>query len=220
MQALDEMRDQICSEILAAFSRDFFLEMQKRAELAYPDVFEQVRLEPALLDEHRIHKLRQDRCFRMDYELTKAAEKFGLPSTSKALAENDWQFTYVTSGSFGFTQSTVQDLKGLPNPAKFRESLANAAKIPRLHLDTDPEIFLPKRFYGLFTHNPVGQKFDAESQKLGALQFSVPYEGMKGWAFHKTVVELLSLYPAEPKKAVATRQPMWKETAKRGTGES
>ena len=215
MEAKDELKAHIVANAIRSFPKGFLENLQKRAETAYVDTFEQIRHDPTVLPEQRIHKLKYDRCFRMDNELAQAAKAFGLPFTAKPLAENNWHYVYATVGEFGITQSYVQKIGDLPAPAKFRERLADAANIPRFPLDDDPEIFKPRQFYGLFTHNPVGQVFSYDMQKLGSLRLCVPYKGMKGWALEIPVVELTSLYPADMKVAVATPAPTWKKDEKR-----
>lgn len=221
MEVKDELKAHIKQQAIASFPSGFLESYLKRAQAAYLDTFEQVRHDKSILPEQQIHKLRQDRCFRMDYELAACAESFKLPVTSKTLAENDWQYTYAIAGQFGVTQSYVQRMGEMPNPAKFRETLADNARIPRLPLDDDPEIFLPRQFYGLLAHNPIGRKFTESEQKLGSIQLCVPCVGMKAWALEVPLLELISLYPAETKAPIATPSPTWKKTErKKESGES
>lgn len=150
-----------------------------------------------------------------------AAKAAGLPYTAKELAENDWHYTYVVAGKFGFTQSYVTAMGALPQPAKFRSDLASAASVPRLALDAPPEVFLPRRLYGLFAHNPIGRSFTEDHQKLGSLQLCIPFKKMDGWALEIGVLELLSRYPAATKAGVAERGPNWKKVpAKKEEGKA
>ncbi|WVX49395.1 hypothetical protein ROLI_024890 [Roseobacter fucihabitans] len=190
-------------------------DLMKRCERAYLETFAEVSHSKTTLLEQRIHMLRQARCFRMDYELAKSAEKFGIPYTAKPLAENDWQYTYVTAGDFGVTQSYVQKMGCLPNPAKFRDTLAKTSNIPQLPLEDDAEIFKPRNFYGLFAHNPVGAIFEEEKQKLGSIQLCVPYGCMRKFALEVSIAELLAEYPSVATPSIAIPAPTWKRDPKR-----
>lgn len=215
MENIDRLKQHIRNGAVNSFPKQFLVDLQNRTERAYQDTFAEVAHSKTTLPEQRIHKLRQERCFRMDYELAQAAKKFDIPYTAKQLAENDWQFTYITSGNFGATQSYVPQMGCLPSPAKFRDTLARAATIPRLPIDDDEEIFRERTFYGLFAHNPIGSIFDEEKQKLGSIQLCVPFEDMKKYALEVSVAELLADYPAESKPGVAFPSPTWKRDTKR-----
>jgi len=144
----------------------------------------------------------------MDWELYTCAKEHGVIATSNLLPENQWYHTYAVSGCFGMTQSYVQAVGDLPAPAKFRERLAEAARI-----------FKVKEFYALFAHNPVGRTFTEENQRLGSLMFSVPSKDMRSWVADISVPELLSLYPAKKTTRKVGRSPTWKAPEKKsGTG--
>lgn len=189
-----------------------------RLPAAYDAVFAEVHSDPTTLAEHKLNKLIATRCFRIDWELHEAAKKHGLAVTAKPLPENTWHYTYISTGGFGLTQSYVQKMGSLPQPAKFRENLASASKMPRLPIDDVSEIYAAKDFYGLLAHNPVGQKFDEDSQKMGGLQLCVPFPDMKGWALEISVAELLSHYATEPKRKDRSTEPTWKPDTKREAG--
>ena len=215
MEDIDKLKQHIKDQAVKSFSKGLLQELLQRTERAYLDTYAEVAHSKTTLPEQRIHKLRQERCFRMDYELAKSAEKFDIPHTAKPLAENDWQYTYVTTGDFGVTQSYVQKMGCLPNPAKFRDVLASTANIPQLPLEDDAEIFKPRKFYGLFAHNPIGQTFDEDKQMLGSIQLCVPYGCMKKYALEVSIAELLAEYPADAKPGVAIPTPTWKRDTKR-----
>jgi hypothetical protein len=220
LEAIDERKAHIKAKAVDAIPKSFLLDMMRRAELAYPSTFADVLHDNTTLPEHKLAKLRQIRCFRMEYEMAQAAKASGLSFTAKSLPENDWNYTYVVTGSFGLTQAYVQQMGLLPNPAKYRENLANAARIPRLALDDDAAIYESRNFYGLIAHNPIGQIFEESKQKLGSMQLCVPFEGMKGWALEIPLPELLSLYPIVTKEPIATPEPTWKKAGiKKASGE-
>lgn len=212
-----ELRNHLIAQTTINVPKSFLIEIQDRFPRAYADLFAQAKSDQATLTEHKIAKLVQDRCFRMDWELNQAAQRHGLAATAKPLPENTWHYTYVSSGSFGLTQSYVPQLGSLPTPAKFRENLASASQMPKLPLDEPSEIYQVKQCYALLAHNPVGQKFDDASQKLGGLQLCIPHHDMKGWALEISVAELLSHYAMEPKRSSRTTAPTWKPQAKPDT---
>ena len=177
---------------------------------AYPDKFAEVAADPACLPEQRIWKLKQDRCFRIDWELMQAAKAHGLAATSRLLPSNKWPHAFVSAGAFGLTQSYVERMGDLPQPAKFRDELAEAARCPRLPLDDPAELYQVRDFYALFAHNPVGQEFEEERQQLGALMFCVPHRDMKSWAVEISVLELIAAYPVEKKQDKRDRGSTWK----------
>lgn len=211
MEDIDKLRAHIIETALMSIPKRLLADLNSRIAFAYADTFQEVKQTRTTLDEHRLSNLRLMRPFRMDWELAQAAKAEGLAFTAKPLPENDWSYTYVAAGGFGLTQSYVPYLGSLPQPAKYREELANAADVPRLAIDDPKEIYERKTFYGLLAHNPVGRRFREDDQKLGALQLCVPYPGMKAWALEIGVVELMSLYPADAKPASEEKRgPSWK----------
>jgi hypothetical protein len=215
--ATDEelLRQYVIAQALINIPRAFLADVHDRILRAYPDKFAEVAFDKTCIPEQRIFKLVQDRCFRIDWELMEAAKAHGLITTSRLLPLNKWQHTFVSAGAFGLTQSYVQRMGDLPQPAKFRDELAEAARCPQLPLDDPAEIYQPRQFYALFGHNPVGREFTAEKQQLGALMFCVPHRDMKSWAVEISVPELIAEYPAETKEHTKLRGPTWKPSAKR-----
>jgi len=214
--ATDEeyLRKHLIGQVVDNVPRGCLEEFERRAQKAYVERFAEVRHDPATLDEHRLHKLIQDRMFRMDWELAETAKAQGLRYTAKPLPENTWAYTYVIAGSFGLTQAYVQTIGALPIPAKYRDDLAKASGIPRLPLDDPREIYQPKKFYALLAHNPVGRHFAEEDQKLGTLQLCIPCRDMNSWAFAMSVPELLSYYPNRITTQEKERGPAWKGGAR------
>lgn len=216
----ERLRDHVIAQAITNIPRGFMVEFQERVRRAYSEEYAEVAHKPTTLKQQRIFKLNQDRCFRIDWELYEAATAHGLAATANPLPSNKWHHTYVTSGAFGLTQSYVQNLGDLPQPARFRDNLAEAARCPRLPLDDPEEIYASKKFYALFAHNPFGRTFTEEHQRLGSLMFCAPNRDMKGWAAEISVPELIALYPAERKATRTDRAPMWKRRQDRETGTS
>lgn len=213
----EQMRSHILAQAVASIPKSFLEEMQDRSRRAYPEAFLTVKHDPTTLEEQQIAKLTQDRCFRMDWELYHAAAAHGLAVTAKELPLNKWHHTYVTVGSFGLTQSYVPKVGDLPQPARFRDALAEAANCPRLPIDDPSEIYAVKEFYGLFAHTPVGRRFIEDEQKLGSLMFCVPDRTMKAWAVSISVPELIARYPVEKQAPKEDRAPTWKRNKDTGT---
>lgn len=205
-----ELREAVVDAAVRNIPRGFLEEVQRRAEQAYQDTFQQVNLDPSVLGEQKIHKLRQDRAFRMEFDLAQAAMSHKLPHTAKPVAQNDWSFCLVSAGEFALTQSYVSHVGALPQSAKFREDLAAAAVFPRLPLDAPAEVFELKNHYGLLAHNPVGAAFTEDKQKLGTIQLCIPHPDMKAWAAQVSLTELLSFYPA-PAVRRSAAEPTWRK---------
>ena len=190
--------------------RAFLEEMHSRALRAYAEAFAAVAMDRTCLPEQRQDKLLQDRHFRMEWELSEAAKAHGLTTTARQITANKRTHAFVSAGPFALTQSYVQAMGDLPQSARYRDQLAEAARCPRLPLDDPSEIYQLREFYALLANNPIGRRFAEEEQRLGALSFCVPFSDMKGWAVELTVPEVLALYPEErrtPKKHLA---PTWK----------
>lgn len=212
------LRDHVIAQAGENIPLAFLEELLERIRRAYNEEFAEVQHKLTTLPEQRIFKLNQDRCFRIDWELHQAAKAHGLAATAKPLPFNKWHHTYVSSGTFGLTQSYVQQMGELPQPARFRDNLAEAAKCPRLPIDDPEEIYKTKSFYALFAHNPIGRSFSEEDQRLGSLMFCVPDRSMRSWAVEISVPELIASYPSEKKKISPTIAPTWKQLPKRDTG--
>lgn len=214
MTAEEEQRLAVIAGLVASVPKEFLAVMHQRGMVCYADAFQEVRHSPVVLEEQRLNRLRQDRHFRMEWELSEAAKSAGLAWTAKALAENDHTFVYVTAGSVGLTQSYVPHMGAKPQPAKFRDELAQAGRIPRLPLDGEAAtLFQPKDFYALVVHTPVGSRFTEDQQKLGSMQICVPSMD-SSWALEIGVLELMAHYPVEERRPAA-RGPVWKVAEKR-----
>lgn len=212
----EALRSHLIDEAIRNVPRAFLERFLARVPNAYREKFLEVDSDPTTIEDQRLARLCQDRVFRLDWELAQAAKEAKLPATSRPLPENGWAYTYVAAGSVGITQSYVQTIGALPKPAKFRDGLAKAAAVPRLAIDEPAEIYLPKSFYALIAHNPLGKKFRLPDQDLGSVQFCVPCHDMKAWALEISVTELLSYYPSI-KRSISTRSPAWKKRPDTGT---
>lgn len=222
-----ETRDELKAAIIAAITRDYpkaFWEGARDAtRQAYLDVFHQVGADPNILADQRLDSLYQARHFRMEHVLMKLAERYAIPSTATLLASNNRRYVLVTKGSVAMTQAYVQTIGAMPKPARYRERHAqiNALSLqPQLDLGREPrEAFLPKDFYGLLAHNPVGNRFEEQDQRLGMLQFCVPLPDCSDWATELTMEEIISSYDAPAKDTKPMREMPWKKIEKKGEGE-
>ncbi len=215
--ATDEelMRAHVVAQVVSQIPKGFLTEFYQRSERAYSDEFSEMSHKAARVDEQKRLNLIDERHYRIDFELLEAAKSYGLSATAHPLPENTWRYGYVSCGTFGLTQSYVRRIGDLPKPAKFRDRLASASRMPRMPLTEAEDIYEVKDFYAIFTHNPVGDKFSEEQQRLGSLMFSVPCEDMRKWAVNISVPELITEYPTV-KKDSKVRGPTWKPIEKRG----
>ncbi len=219
MTAEEEQKQLVINGLVGSVHKTFLETLRRRFEVAYADTFLEVRHSKLVVDEQRLTKLRQDRHFRMEWELGEAAKAVGIPCTARQLPENDYSFVYASAGAVGMTQSYVPYIGAKPQPAKFRDELAKAGRIPRLDLGDEPaETFRLKDFYALIAHNPIGPQFTEDQQKLGSIQLCVPDGESKSWALEIGLLELLGHYPVETKRRVSHRAPKWKTGADKKKG--
>lgn len=209
--------------IVESTPRGFWQTFRDRLTAVYEDTFEAVLHDAAVLDDQKLEKLRQDRFFRLETLLYETAETHGMPVSTKVIGDNQHNYVLVNCGGICLTQCYVPTVGDLPKPAKFRERLSMMSTISdqqRLLLGDEPVgIREPSRYFGLLTHNPIGSRFNAEEQRLGHLQFGVPWSGCTSWAARLLLTEIVSSYlPAseEPGKA----RPKWKQRRERPQGEA
>jgi len=214
--ATDEelMRAHITRQVVSQIPKGFLEEFYQRTERAYLDEFAEMKHKTARIESQKRFNLIDERWYRIDHELFEVAERFGMTVIAHPLPENTWRYVYASCGKFGFTQSYVRKTGDLPKPARFRERLASAARMPMLPLTEAKDVYEVKDFYAIFTHNPIGDKFSEDHQKLGSLMFSVPHQDMKGWAINISVPELITAYPATRKDDGKERGPTWKRDDK------
>ncbi len=220
METQDELKTAIMSAITRDYPKAFWEEAREAARQTYLDVFHQVSADPNILPDQRLDFLFQARHFRMEHVFMKLAERHSLPSTATLLVSNNRRYVLVTKGSIAMTQAYVQTIGAMPKPARYRERHAqiNALSLqPQLDLGREPrEAFLPKEFYGLLAHNPVGNRFDEQDQRLGMLQFCVPMSDCSAWVVELTMEEIISSYDAPAKDAKLKREMPWKKIEKKG----
>jgi len=217
MNSDEVLKEHIRAAAVKSFPREFVEELRKTAQRVYQDCFSEVNADSSILEVHKLAKLKDIRYYRMEREISKLADKHRVTWTTEAVSENTHKFVYMVAGDYGLTQAYVQNAGGMPNPAKYRDNLASASAIPRLPIFEEwKEIDLPRKFYGLIAHSPVGKEFSEHSQKLGTIQLCVPYPEMKGWADEILLNELLALYESDSEQKVAVRAPTWKVPAKEG----
>jgi hypothetical protein len=154
-----------------------------------------------VLPEQKIDDLLQRRHFKMEKLIVDLANRHGLSHSLSVILQNNRRHAYVFKGDVAMTQSYVQAIGMMPQPAKFRERLAGSMGLPRL---------MPN-LYGLIAHNPIGRRFRADEQKLGMIQFCLPSADCRSWAIEFTVTEILDAYPSAPKKDVPKRSMPWKK---------
>lgn len=214
MTAIDDaLKSNVLEAITLSSPKAYWRDCRGAIRQAYMDAFQQVANDPNLVDAQRIHKLHQDRHFRMEHTFFDIASKHKLPASPTLLQDNGYTYVYVATARIGFTQSYVPYIGALPHPAKYWEKLAEGTGIPRLALCDEPEgIMGIRNFYGLLTHNPVGKRFTEEDQKLGMIQFSVPSMDAKEWVVELAIEEIVSAYPQAPtQEEKVERTPRFKQ---------
>jgi hypothetical protein len=198
MDGLDRLRAVILSTIVRDIPKGFWEDGRTGSRQTYLDAYHEVAHYPALVAEQRLDKLYQDRHFRMEHLLLVLAQKHGLSVSPTILVENNRHYVYVTHGAIALTQAYVPAIGDMPKAAKFRErhaAMNNISQQARLALGDEPmEVLLGKDFYGLLIHNPVGKRFTEVEQRLGMIQFCVPYPGCTTWALQLTIEEIIAGY--------------------------
>lgn len=216
MSGYERLKATIISTIVRDTPKQFWLDVRGMTRQAYADAFSQIDADPNIVSEQKIDLLRQYRHFRMEHVLSALAARHGIAKSHTLLAENGQHYVYATRGDIGMTQSYVPAIGELPKAARYREQLASANEVPRLDLgDEPPEVLIGKSYYGLIAHNPIGQRFDLDSQKLGMIQFCVPTKDGKVWAVELTIEELVAAYPVEKTEEAIERRPVWKSRRKK-----
>ena len=212
----------IIQAVVDSYPRGFWRDLYDRISGAYADLFLEVKNDARTLDLQRMAQLQQIRPFRIDFEMTKVAETHGISCSINEVPNNRWRHAYAVAGSLGITQSYVQAYGEFPPPARFREGLSEASRLPTLAFDNDGEFNDSYEFYGLVTHTPIGRRFDERSCMLGSAQLCVPHPGMEEWAAIVGLPELVAQYPSEQVvEKVSSKGPRFKTqqpTRQRGTG--
>ncbi|MDO8289104.1 MAG: hypothetical protein Q7T44_07780 [Parvibaculum sp.] len=220
MDTYERLRATAIAKIVRGIPAQFWTDLRALAIITYADVFADVAADKNILPDQKSDDLLQRRHFRMEKLLIDQATKHGLSHSMNVIVQNNRRHAYVFNGGVAMTQSYVQAIGLMPQPAKFRERLANSMALPRLDLGDEPEgAFVMPLLYGLVAHNPIGRRFNAEEQKLGMIQFCIPAADCKAWAVEFTIAEILDAYPVAPKKGVPKRSLPWKKRqGDEGTG--
>lgn len=212
MDANERLRATASTMIVRDIPMAFWSDLRTLAVIAYADTFAEVDADKNVLPDQKIDDLLQRRHFRMEKLIIDLAIRHSLSHSMSLIVQNNRRHAYVFKGDVGMTQSYVQAIGMMPQPAKFRERLANSMELPRLDLGDEPDgAFLMRKLYGLIAHNPIGRRFRADEQKLGMIQFCLPAADCRAWAVEFTVTEILGAYPATPKKDVPKRSMPWKK---------
>jgi hypothetical protein len=219
MDAYQQVRSSALAIIVQDTPADFWTDLRARSQIIYADTFEEVKADAKVHPDQKLDDLLQRRHFRMEKLLVDLADEHGLSSSMNVIIQNSRRHAYVFKGGVSMTQSYVQEIGALPQPARFRERLANTVGLPRLDLgDEPPGAFELRELYGLVAHNPIGRRFKPEEQRLGSVQFCLPASDCKAWAVELTVAEILEAFPAVPRKIEPRRSPTWKRNDDEETG--
>ena len=212
MDAYERLRATAAAMIVRDIPAQFWRDLRALAVIGYADVFAEVSADKNVLPDQKIDDLLQRRHFRMEKLIIELAMKHGLSHSMSLIVQNNRRHAYVFKGGVAMTQSYVQAIGEMPQPAKFREKLAHSMGLPRLDLGDEPDgAFVMPKIYGLIAHNPVGRRFNSEEQKLGMIQLCLPSGDCKAWAAELTVAEILDTYPVAPKTDVPKRSLPWKK---------
>ncbi|MEX1036271.1 MAG: hypothetical protein WDZ54_09960 [Sneathiella sp.] len=222
MNAYEHLRDTALSMLVRDIPEEFWSDLHALGKIVYADTFAEVENDPSVVADQKIDLLLQRRHFRMEKLLVDLAARHGLSSSMSLILQNGRCHAYVFKGDVSMTQSYVKCIGDLPQPAKFRERLANTMELPRLDLGDEPDgAFIMPKLYGLVAHNPLGRRFVENDQKLGMIQFCLPSVDCKAWAVELSLTEISSVYPSTPSKAKPSRSLSWKaRDADKGLGES
>lgn len=196
---------QIVELVVEAFPQGFWEELGALAKTLYSGVFEEVAADPECLQSQRMSLLWQKRHFRMEALVVRAAKNHGVAASEEKIVTNRCAYAYLCPGRVAMTQSYVPETGRLPRPARFRRVLAamnEFARAPELAFgDKIFAVHAPKVVAGILIHSPVGYKFEASAQRLGALGFYVPFPDYSGWVVNLSLTEILAGY-----KPVARRE--------------
>ena len=166
MDAYSRLRASATAMIVRDFPRQFWVDLRALSVVVYADVFAEVKADKGIHPDQKIDDLLQRRHFKMEKLIADLAELHGLSCSLTVIAQNNRRHAYVYHGDVAVTQSYVQAIGAMPQPARFREKLANTMSIPRLDLgDEPPGAFIMRNLYGVIAHNPLGRRFHPDDQK-------------------------------------------------------
>lgn len=220
MDAYSRLRASATAMIVRDFPRQFWVDLRALSVVVYADVFAEVKADKGIHPDQKIDDLLQRRHFKMEKLIADLAELHGLSCSLTVIAQNNRRHAYVYHGDVAVTQSYVQAIGAMPQPARFREKLANTMSIPRLDLgDEPPGAFIMRNLYGVIAHNPLGRRFHPDDQKLGMIQLCIPAVDCNTWAAELAVAELVESYPVATEREAPARSLTWKKRkGDRGTG--
>jgi hypothetical protein len=224
MELREQYRDFVLKTLVSDVPEQFWRRFWDRAQFVYGESYSSVSSDPALLPEQKMQKLFQERYFKMEHALVAAAGDAAMPASAQLIGTNLCHYALAARGFAEFTQSYVKVSGEMPSPAAFRRQLAAMSdfkEASRLDLgDEPPELIAPKKVSGILLHSPVGRKFSADDQALGAIGFFVAYDNFKGWAVELSLSEIIASYvPVEKRddRVIPIRKP--KPKTGTGTGE-
>lgn len=204
MELEDQYREHVLARIVEVMPQKYWQGLAEQTQFTYGEAFAQVEADPFLVDDQRQQKLFQERFYRMEHALMTAAQKAGVPASSKLIGINQCWYVYAATGGIGMTQNYVAVSGEMPTPAAFRKNLAKIANLERqsrLDLgDESMELVLPKEINGMVLHSPAGREFSEAEQKLGAIGFFVPFGDFNGWAVQLPLIEIISAYKSVEKR--------------------
>jgi hypothetical protein len=209
-------RDGVIRTLVTFVPSPFWSTLQARTRQTYRDCFEEARHNPQILASQKPDWLLQHRHFRMESVLQAVARDYGLAVSESLIVTNSRRYVLVGCGPMLVTQSYVQTLADVPTPARFRERHSKMNEIsasPQLKLGDQPEVLLEKKdFYGIVTHNPIGNQFSEIDQALSMIQFSVPEPGCNDWIAQFTFQEIIAAYKTREEEAPRRdRDVSWKD---------
>jgi hypothetical protein len=220
MDAYERLRAAAIAKIVRDIPAQFWVDLRELSKIIYADVFADVAADRNVLPDQKIDDLLQRRHFRMEKLLIDLATKYGLSRSMSIIVQNNRRHAYIFKDEVAMTQSYVQTIGSMPQPAKYRERLASAMDLPRLDLGDEPDgAFIMPSIYGVIAHNPIGRRFKADEQRLGTIQLCIPARDFKAWATELSITEILAAYPEAPKKSASKRSLPWKKPkGDEGTG--
>jgi hypothetical protein len=215
----DHYREFVLEAIVADTPEAFWRRVSERTQFVYGDSYTSVATDPALLSEQRMQKLYQERYFKMEHALIAMGNETGVPASARLIGINQCHYAFAAKGRIGVTQSYVPISGEMPKPAAFRKQLAEMAEFERslrLPLSDEPvELVTPKAVMGILLHSPIGQRFNENEQKLGALGLFIAYKDYSGWAVELATQEILAAY-APTEKREDRAEPIRKTGTKTG----
>ncbi|WP_459697005.1 hypothetical protein [Acidisoma sp. C75] len=150
MDASEEIKSSAKDKIVRDIPAEFWSDLRSLAIITYADAFASVDTDKNVLPDQKIDDLLQRRHFRMEKLLVDLAVRHKLSHSMNLIVQNNRRHAYVFKNDVGITQSYVPAIGLMPQPAKFREKLAETMGLPRLDLGDEPEgAFVMRSLYGL-----------------------------------------------------------------------